>query len=338
MNEAQPTGQQNPGSLQGRRKEQHDSLLVPALLCFAGAFVTAGITVVGVALVAYATAALKSANKFPLAVVMTLIGAGASFSLGTVSGATALIVSIAALLISYVAAGKYGQVRLFLSVILVAIGLLGIDVIDAYLAGTTIQGRIAAMTSTVLQQVTAAGSVPAESVNVLKDALTTVVQLWPSFYVFEAIIYVAVAVILARITYRHLIADYAGPHFSEFDLSVQFVWPLIVGLLCLAASYLDFQYAAIAKVVAYNFIACSAFIYAVQGFALIDYLMRRRNVHWALQILIYLFALQLELMFLIPSFMGLIDMWANIRKLPRKGSRTPTEAKADKPADGDQHR
>ncbi len=301
-----------------------------AAVCFVGALVVSlvawlGISLIGIPIIAYATAVLKCRKKTWVALVAIAAGAGACIFIDVSTSATVLLLGLITVVTTMLVMGRFGQAKYFVTVLVFTVILFAVDAIGMYIVGMTIQGGIEATVNEIIKMLTVDGTVPAETISTMKSLLTTVASLWPSLYFVEGTLCTALAVFAARAAYRKHDAGYNQPHFDMTDMSVHIVWVLIAGLLCWAASYLEFSYAVTAKVVGLNLLVCSAVLFMIQGFAVISFWMNRAHLNMVLQVIIILLAIQMEIMFLIPTFIGVIDFWANFRKLPREEQATGSE-------------
>lgn len=301
-------------------------LPVYLLSCFLGALLMGPAAPIGLLFLGYSTAALKTRGHVALAFVAVLLGSALDFLWGTNLGVTALLFGLLGIAATLTMLMGRSQLRSFLYGLAFALVALGIDALVAFLAGTTIQGQIAAQVNQAIQQLTGAGTVPAEAVTVLEELLPVYLNFWPSIYLMEGLFYALAVYIAAYFAYRKHDPARAGRPLEETDLSVHFLWVLLAALLCLAVSYLPIAHRDFVSTVGYNLLVFAAAILAIQGFAVIAYGLHKLKWHWAIRLVVYLLCIQFELMFLAPSLLGLIDIWANFRKLPRDGKPGKLEA------------
>lgn len=321
MQTGMPTEQkdvQTPGFLQSEQRP----MLLYAFACLLGVLATGVLPLVGVFLVAYSGAVLSCRKYLKFAYAAALLGSVLSFFWDPVSGASSLLIGFVTVTLAGFVPRKFGQTKFFLGSIAIAVSLFCVDMLIAYAAGTTLQGQISAMVDSMVQQFTAAGTVPAEALTVFKQLVDTIMVLWPSIYAIEGLIFASAAVLTARFAARRHSTEAEISAFAEIDFSVHIVWPLIAGLLCIAAAYLvSGSVSKMVSAVGYNLIVCSVALYAIQGFTVITALMEKANLNWIVRLVVYVLAIQMELMFFAPSIIGLLDLWVNFRKLPtRQGS------------------
>ena len=63
------------------------------------------------------------------------------------------------------------------------------------------------------------------------------------------------------------------------------------------------------------------FIFMLQGFGVLLAKLEQHRMGCFTRTLVLLFAVWIETMFFILSIVGLVDVWANFRHLPREGTR-----------------
>ena len=291
--------------------------------CVLGSVAVPLFALVGVFLTAYGAAVLISKKKETLAFASVVFGSLGWFAYDTATGVYALLLSLITVFFVRLIPRRFGQGTWFAGLLSMTASLLILDAVTALLEGTTIWGKMAAMSSEVMRMITAAGTIPAESVLAMKNAVDTAAMLWPAFYFIEGVLYMVILTLAARIAYRRHYEGFNPPGLAEVDMTIHIVWPLIIGLLCVAASYLPFEYAEYAQLAGYNLLACSVALFLIQGLAVIIYLMDRAKLSMIVKVIVIILALQMELMFFAPSIIGIMDFWINFRKLPREASSEP---------------
>ncbi|NTU88432.1 MAG: DUF2232 domain-containing protein [Actinobacteria bacterium] len=291
--------------------------------CVLGSVAVPLFAFVGVFLTAYGAAVLMSKKKTLLAFVSVAVGSLGWFVYDPATGVYALLLSLITVFFARLIPKRFGQGTWFAGLLSMTASLLALDAVTALLEGTTIWGKMAAVSSEVMRMITAAGTIPAESVLAMKNAVDTVSMLWPAFYFIQAMLYMVILTVAARIAYRRHYEGFAPSGLAEVDMTIHIVWPLILGLLCVAASYLSFEYAEYAQLAGYNLLACSVALFLIQGLAVIAYLMEKAKLSMVVKVIVIVLALQMELMFFAPSIIGIMDFWVNFRKLPREAPSEP---------------
>jgi len=301
-------------------------LAVYVLSCFLGALLTGIAPAVGLFFVAYGAVVLKTRSHRVAAYLAVLGGAALCLFWGYETAFIALLLGAAAVFVGVHAfRGKHDQVLFFGGVMVLTLMVLGTDMFIAYLADTTVEGQIAAFVKTMLEQLTGAGTVPAEVVTVLKQVLPAYLNIWPSFYVLEGLVFCVVIYVAAYYAGERHHAEPVAKPLTHVDLSVHVLWVFLAALVCISVSQIPaVAHATLISALGYNLLVCSVAVFALQGYAVVGYGMRKAGWHWAVRLIVYLLMAQMELMFLLPSFVGLVDFWANFRKLPREsGSGSP---------------
>lgn len=110
------------------------------------------------------------------------------------------------------------------------------------------------------------------------------------------------------------------PQISLFDAPLWLVGVLALAVLGLGVSFANVPEAQLIRTVSVTLFLSVRIIFMIQGFAVALGLLNRWHVGCIGRIAIIMIALWLEVMF-VMSIIGLIDVWANFRKLPRDGSR-----------------
>lgn len=113
--------------------------------------------------------------------------------------------------------------------------------------------------------------------------------------------------------------------FSDLDLAIWWVVPLMAGIAVYIASLVpgmpgSWQLFLLAA----NVLVASVIPLFVQGAAAGKGILNRMRMRLAWQLVLGLFALATGVAFAVLPLLGLVDFWANFRKLPRDG-RTPPE-------------
>ena len=106
--------------------------------------------------------------------------------------------------------------------------------------------------------------------------------------------------------------------FKDWDVPWYYCWTVIVGLILVLIPFNNQSLDNIANITGFNLLIIFGSIYFILGISVIWSLMEKFKVSLAWRIIIFiLIALFLGFMIFILSFMGLIDVWVNFRKLER---------------------
>lgn len=166
--------------------------------------------------------------------------------------------------------------------------------------------------------------------NLMVATVTPVFEtIWPIVYVTSALLNVAVAglgslmggVPQVRPGTRMSPADAQAhiPHVSQFDAPMWAVGLLALSVLGIAVSTLPFSQSQLVETVSVTLLLSVRYIFTVQGLGVLFGVLDRWRMGCFTRAIVVAFAVSLETMFVL-SIIGLVDVWANFRKLPRDGS------------------
>ena len=167
----------------------------------------------------------------------------------------------------------------------------------------------------------------------MTDAVNTMLSLIPMMYFITGLV-TAIAVCYAVAwAARRTGRSTTVPPFSKLDLTPHVLWPFVVGLFMLAASYApNVAYHAMLGTVGLNLVWSCGAIFSVQGLGVSAGVLERTGVGPGVRILamaalavIDAFSAGIPL-----GFIGLVDFWINFRRLPRDGA-TPTSPAPEAP-------
>lgn len=166
------------------------------------------------------------------------------------------------------------------------------------------------------EQVAGAGRTSA-----MRQAATTAAGLWVAVYVIQASACVFVALCLRWVLDKMRGTTQWSP-FSTVDLPIASVFPLIASILLYIASMLAGPaQAQMLALVAANVFMVSAIPLFVQGAAAGKGIMNRMHLGLGGQLALGVFGLLSGVVFAILPIMGLVDFWANFRRLARDGQK-----------------
>jgi len=188
--------------------------------------------------------------------------------------------------------------------------------------GTTLYAMLSSeLNKAVAQQAQAAGGSTASTAQAMRETVSTLLSLIPMMYFVTGLV-TAIAVIYgiawaAKRSGRTVMV----PPLARLDLSPHVLWPFVIGLFALAASYSPIAHAATWGTVGLNLVWCCGALFSLQGLGVSAGVLERTGVGPGVRILA-LAALAVIDAFLagIPlGFVGLVDFWVNFRRLPRDG-------------------
>lgn len=154
------------------------------------------------------------------------------------------------------------------------------------------------------------------------DSMIAVVAgISPALYVVQSSAYVFIGLCIRWIADR-VRGKSAWSAFSKVDLSVWWLVPLLFGICCYTVSlFLQEDLARIVWLIAMNVLVASVVVLFVQGAAAGKGIMNKIGLSMAWQIALGVLGIVSGMLFFIMPLVGLIDFWANFRKLARDGSK-----------------
>jgi len=196
--------------------------------------------------------------------------------------------------------------------------------------GTTLTAIVAQQSQLALADVTKAlgSSASAETLASLKNGAQLLASTWPTTY-FQAGVIVGALVVVSVVWVARKVDNplEIGP-LASLDLSPHVLWPFVIGLFLLAASYLSFAGASALGVVGLNLLLCARTLFFIQGISVMAGVLDRAGVGLGGRIFALAAFAALDALTFVVSFTGLLDFWINFRRLPREGV-TPTVAEPD---------
>jgi hypothetical protein len=186
--------------------------------------------------------------------------------------------------------------------------------------GTSLYAMLSSeLNKMVAQEAQSSGG--ATTVQAMRDAVAMMLSLIPMMYFVTGFV-TAIAVVYgiawaARRSGRAV----KVPPFSQLDLTPHVLWPFVVGMFALAASYSPVAYASVLGTVGLNLVWCCGAIFSLQGIAVSAGVLERTRVGPGVRILVLAALVVIDAFSAgIPlGFIGLVDFWVNFRRLPRDG-------------------
>jgi len=219
-----------------------------------------------------------------------------------------------------------------LTVVLVAVAV-GYDAVVAAVSGSTFlaarTAEASAMKAVVLQSGAQSGT-DAKTVRELADQVAQLwLMLWPALYLYVSGLAAVLSVPLVSRLGRTLgepVSEVVP--LAELDLSIHAVWPTIAGLALLALAAYQHQPAGIAQAVGLNLLLAVRPVLFFQGLGDFAALYRKAGVGRFARGFGFTFLVLSE--FAVPSVsvVGLVDLFANLRKLPRADTARTGSTKA----------
>lgn len=202
-------------------------------------------------------------------------------------------------------------------------------IVATALVNIGIEAAVATAAGSSLSQVV--DGLLAYMVSVAQDAAGTGIQvelivrqiapvfkaLWPFTYVASAGMDALAAGIGSYLMYVRTSGIPRVPAIAAFDMPMWPVGVLIASILGLSASLSGFPGAEVLLSASVTALMSVRFIFAIQGFAVVLTFANRFRFGCLGRTLLLVLSIWLETMFFIVSIVGLIDVWANFRKLTR---------------------
>lgn len=162
-----------------------------------------------------------------------------------------------------------------------------------------------------------AGLIDESQILAMKEMSSTVAKFWFATYVIQAAIQVFVVLCLRWVVDRARHKLQWTP-FSLVDLPVTCVLPLIASIVVYIVSMLPgVPNADVVYVVAANLFMISVLPLFVQGAAVGKGVMNRSGLTFGWQVALGVMGLIFGALFVVLPLLGLIDFWANFRRLER---------------------
>jgi hypothetical protein len=307
-------------------------LLLIALACVAGAVLATDLPFAGVPLAAGALGWLTYRYGNVSAIVATVLStAAACFVAG--SWLPALFVAPALLAAGPLAAWALTRWSALLVIVGVTLLIMGaavsLDVTVAALNGRSFaqerQVESAAMRQLLVQRGAVPGTAdPAAVADVADQVARLWLTLWPSLYLYVAGLAAVLAVPAVSRAGRALGREVAAlPPLPELDFSLHVVWPAIAGLALLAAAAFAGRPDGWMQALGANLLLIVRPVLFFQGVGDFAALYRKAGVGRVARFFGFLFLGLSELVVPSVSIVGLADLFANFRKLPRGGEGVP---------------
>ncbi|MDI6712428.1 MAG: DUF2232 domain-containing protein [Anaerosomatales bacterium] len=298
-------------------------VIAAALAAIAGAYAALAFPPVGLPLAAAALAWVH-ARRGPIAAVALAVLAGGSTVVADRVGP--LYVTPWLLVAGPAAAAMVKRVR-FETVVLVLTVVVAAVWAGAVAGAAAAQGTdVASMfRESVLQAanqgIVGAGASDAEARKQLQELATSVVRVLPSVLAFLAGVTAVASVGAVVATLRRSGAEVRTvPPLAEFDLDPRVVWALIGALVLLAADKFSGNWrGGTLGVVGENVLLTMRWVLFAQGIAVFAGLYERSKMSRAGRAFGYAALAITEAVLPLVSLTGLVDIWLNLRKLPRDG-------------------
>lgn len=307
------------------------SLVAGLVICSLGGVIAGYIPMLGCFAVGYgAVVTLAARNRLQALATLacTLVPAAVVALVAQVATVPSVLVACT---LGIVTAWAISRSRLSLSVAFALVGcgtlaLIGVDAIQLQSMDSSIANMITQLVNEY------ANSIGVASVSAVAqiEALRAMLQLyWPSAYLVVALVEFICALLGACASARREGLRVSMPSLVDYDVPVWLVGVLVADILGLAAVRVVPQaYTNAVNMVSANLLVALRIAFAVQGFAIIAWLIRTRHVGAFAGACTIVAGLVLEDQFYVMTIVGLVDVWKNFRHLPR-GVKTTVQSNAD---------
>lgn len=310
--------------------EKRDALMLGAAIVL-GLIVPPGLAVLGLPVAAAGVAGLAFRNRWASVSIAALLGVAAATLLAMLEAGqtvatsakvdSALMVvaafaytapAVIALICAAVMVSRFDAqwVGLMLAAVLgVASGVYEYMIMKAQ--GVTFDQLIA----DAVKLIAVPGSTSQQNAEMVKMLVTVVPTVYFTTGLFTAIVVIAAIRWAGRRSERVL----RIPTLGVLDLTPHVLWPFIVGAFSLAASYASSTYSATLRTVGLNLVFAAAFVFAVQGTAVVAGMLDRIEAKSGTRVLAWSTFVLTNIVIPVASLVGLLDFWINFRRLPRDG-------------------
>lgn len=194
---------------------------------------------------------------------------------------------------------------------------IGIEAAVATAAGSSLSQVVDGLLAYMVSVAQDAAGTGIQAELIVRQIAPVFKALWPFTYVASAGMDALAAGIGSYLMYVRTSGIPRVPAIAAFDMPMWPVGVLIASILGLSASLSGFPGAEVLLSVSVTALMSVRFIFAIQGFAVVLTFANRFRFGCLGRTLLLVLSIWLETMFFIVSIVGLIDVWANFRKLTR---------------------
>lgn len=194
---------------------------------------------------------------------------------------------------------------------------IGIEAAVATAAGSSLSQVVDGLLAYMVSVAQDAAGTGIQAELIVRQIAPVLKALWPFTYVASAGMDALAAGIGSYLMYVRTSGIPRVPAIVAFDMPMWPVGVLIASILGLSASLSGFPGAEVLLSVSVTALMSVRFIFAIQGFAVVLTFANRFRFGCLGRTLLLVLSIWLETMFFILSIVGLIDVWANFRKLTR---------------------
>lgn len=194
---------------------------------------------------------------------------------------------------------------------------IGIEAAVATAAGSSLSQVVDGLLAYMVSVAQDAAGTGIQAELIVRQIAPVFKALWPFMYVASAGMDALAAGIGSYLMYVRTSGIPRVPAIAAFDMPMWPVGVLIASILGLSASLSGFPGAEVLLSASVTALMSVRFIFAIQGFAVVLTFANRFRFGCLGRTLLLVLSIWLETMFFIVSIVGLIDVWANFRKLTR---------------------
>lgn len=307
-----------------------------ALCALGGCLTTTTLDFLGPALIAFGLVTCAPRGRLREMLPGLAVALAAVVGLGVHSGAVAVADGVlawaAALAVSLaLLKGRLTPGAICAAVATLAVCHLGVDAGAVAASGTTLPEAVSETLTYVRQGL--AGTSPAAAAQA-ESSLSLVEVLWPLSYVITALVEGLSALLGAWLAVGDK-SEVKRPRLAEFDLPLWVVTALVAAIAGLAVAITVPEVPGVVLVVAANLVVALRYAFLAQGTGVVSWFLDRNEAGIAVRTLVVLMGVCLEVLFYVVTIVGLVDVWANFRRL-RGGGRPGSTGNAEQdkePAD-----
>ena len=307
------------------------SLVAGLVICALGGAIAGYVPMLGCFAIGYG-AVITLTGRSPLQALATL---ACTVAPATIVAFLAEVATVPSVLVACavgigtawaVARDKLSLSVAFALIVCGTLALIGVDVIQLQSMGSSMADMITQLVNGY------ASGIGVASVSVTEQVESTRAMLqayWPSAYLVVALVEFLCALLGARASARRERPGTAMPTLAEYDVPVWLVGVLVADILGLTAvGLVPPAYTNAVNMVSANLLVALRIAFAVQGLAVIAWLIRSRHVGAFAGACTIVAGLVLEDQFYVMTIVGLVDVWKNFRHLPR-GVKTTIQSNTD---------
>lgn len=194
---------------------------------------------------------------------------------------------------------------------------IGIEAAVATAAGSSLSQVVDGLLAYMVSVAQDAAGTGIQAELIVRQIAPVLKALWPFTYVASAGMDALAAGIGSYLMYVRTSGIPRVPAIAAFDMPMWPVGVLIASILGLSASLSGFPGAEVLLSASVTALMSVRFIFAIQGFAVVLTFANRFRFGCLGRTLLLVLSIWLETMLFIVSIVGLIDVWANFRKLTR---------------------